>query len=604
MAGDHQCSVCQATFTRPQHVARHMRSHTGDRPYKCEHCGDQFARSDLLSRHVNKCHSAEAIAAAGANGGSGRRKALSASTRATTSKQACDQCILSSLPCDGANPCSKCSMRKVRCSFVKFHRQTAPCGPGHLPPQPQQVDEVLPPSTSNRPLTAPEQDVRWRGSHPIMGTPHSIYDQPFAYQAPIATYVNNVDQFMQPSLHPPSKLSMPSSQESSPYQHHTQPTNGWFAWDVPEQDKMQADLSSYNSYPLQAGYTYPPRPSSSYHGSTGSTSSSAASSSLNLPLAPPPPPDGAQIGFNSLSDGISYLSQQARPLSSHTTFSSAFGLLSLERPHAENTVPFFSSENPDEMRLPPLPLLPDTTPTPKDGQAMRDMFKSYLRTPSYEASLHDSHFSIPRRRSNSLPSQKTPGASDVGIESKGVDMSGYQAAVLRNVREPIHLAPPPMRRGSNAAALAYDTIPLLGTNMVHHQNQHSTPLDYSHMKLTHQSQFAFEPHPVTPQQEASPSRPNFKRLASQTLAPESAKRRETSTMSYDYSIMNPNNSQLAYNPAGVYSYVDMRSDNFDVRQTTSSVYAGRDGRPFVRLPSGHRKRSPSTAAESTVIVTS
>lgn len=26
MGGDHRCSVCQATFTRPQHVARHMRS--------------------------------------------------------------------------------------------------------------------------------------------------------------------------------------------------------------------------------------------------------------------------------------------------------------------------------------------------------------------------------------------------------------------------------------------------------------------------------------------------------------------------------------------------------------------------------------------------
>ena len=28
MAGDHKCPVCQATFTRPQHVARHMRSRT------------------------------------------------------------------------------------------------------------------------------------------------------------------------------------------------------------------------------------------------------------------------------------------------------------------------------------------------------------------------------------------------------------------------------------------------------------------------------------------------------------------------------------------------------------------------------------------------
>ncbi|KAI0247672.1 hypothetical protein BJV78DRAFT_1243055 [Lactifluus subvellereus] len=27
MAGDHKCPVCQASFTRPQHVARHMRFH-------------------------------------------------------------------------------------------------------------------------------------------------------------------------------------------------------------------------------------------------------------------------------------------------------------------------------------------------------------------------------------------------------------------------------------------------------------------------------------------------------------------------------------------------------------------------------------------------
>jgi len=32
MAGDHKCPVCQATFTRPQHVARHMRSRTSFPP--------------------------------------------------------------------------------------------------------------------------------------------------------------------------------------------------------------------------------------------------------------------------------------------------------------------------------------------------------------------------------------------------------------------------------------------------------------------------------------------------------------------------------------------------------------------------------------------
>ncbi|RPD55028.1 hypothetical protein L227DRAFT_332810 [Lentinus tigrinus ALCF2SS1-6] len=132
MAGDHKCPVCQSTFTRPQHVARHMRSHTGDRPYKCQHCGDQFARSDLLSRHINKCHASEKPPTTTAPS---RRKGFAAASRATTSKQACDQCVTSSLPCDGANPCSKCVQRKCRCTYVKFHRQTAPAGPGHpLPP--------------------------------------------------------------------------------------------------------------------------------------------------------------------------------------------------------------------------------------------------------------------------------------------------------------------------------------------------------------------------------------------------------------------------------------------------------------------------------------
>ena len=32
MGGDHRCPVCQATFTRPQHVARHMRSRKSPTP--------------------------------------------------------------------------------------------------------------------------------------------------------------------------------------------------------------------------------------------------------------------------------------------------------------------------------------------------------------------------------------------------------------------------------------------------------------------------------------------------------------------------------------------------------------------------------------------
>jgi len=103
----------------PQELRSLPSPDTGDRPYKCQYCGDQFARrcafscilqhfslsqqrrSDLLSRHVNKCHANEKpLPSTGA-----RRKGSASASRATTSKQACDQCVQSSLPCDGCNPC-------------------------------------------------------------------------------------------------------------------------------------------------------------------------------------------------------------------------------------------------------------------------------------------------------------------------------------------------------------------------------------------------------------------------------------------------------------------------------------------------------------------
>lgn len=128
---------------RPSTHLPSLHADTGDRPYKCQHCGDQFARrcvvtgifcgtnsqcfwkfssilappfcflppnSDLLSRHVNKCHAAEKPPTTTTP--SNRRKGPTAASRATTSKQACDQCVQSSLPCDGCNPC---------CTYLNLH---------------------------------------------------------------------------------------------------------------------------------------------------------------------------------------------------------------------------------------------------------------------------------------------------------------------------------------------------------------------------------------------------------------------------------------------------------------------------------------------------
>ncbi|KAF9558380.1 hypothetical protein EC968_007117 [Mortierella alpina] len=45
---------CHKTFTRSAHLARHVRSHGGERPYACpqEGCGKHFSRSDVLKEHI------------------------------------------------------------------------------------------------------------------------------------------------------------------------------------------------------------------------------------------------------------------------------------------------------------------------------------------------------------------------------------------------------------------------------------------------------------------------------------------------------------------------------------------------------------------------
>lgn len=50
------CTVCTRAFARHEHLKRHERSHTKEKPFSCGVCQRRFSRRDLLLRHAQKLH--------------------------------------------------------------------------------------------------------------------------------------------------------------------------------------------------------------------------------------------------------------------------------------------------------------------------------------------------------------------------------------------------------------------------------------------------------------------------------------------------------------------------------------------------------------------
>ncbi|KAK4071844.1 transcriptional regulator family: Fungal Specific TF and C2H2 zinc finger [Trichoderma harzianum] len=129
--GIYQCGFCKAEYKRADHLVRHVRSHTKQRPFLCLVCGKGFSRQDLLKRHAT-IHHTQVLA-----GGEPSRSARNG----PRVHQACRSCAAKKLKCTDEKPCKRCRERGMSCE--EQSEETS----GTLPPgQPALSDPITPTS--------------------------------------------------------------------------------------------------------------------------------------------------------------------------------------------------------------------------------------------------------------------------------------------------------------------------------------------------------------------------------------------------------------------------------------------------------------------------
>ena len=48
----YQCEHCGKAFKTNSDLKKHLRTHSGERPYQCEHCGKGFTQNSSLKKHL------------------------------------------------------------------------------------------------------------------------------------------------------------------------------------------------------------------------------------------------------------------------------------------------------------------------------------------------------------------------------------------------------------------------------------------------------------------------------------------------------------------------------------------------------------------------
>jgi hypothetical protein len=111
VSNPYQCADCQRRYSRPEHLARHIKTHTLDKRFPSTFCGKAFARTDLLKRHADNHVPDEP-----SDGPEKRRRVTPLLTQGRVS-HAYRACANARVRCEELKPCTRCKNRDIRCEY-------------------------------------------------------------------------------------------------------------------------------------------------------------------------------------------------------------------------------------------------------------------------------------------------------------------------------------------------------------------------------------------------------------------------------------------------------------------------------------------------------
>ncbi|KAI0456927.1 hypothetical protein F5B21DRAFT_118967 [Xylaria acuta] len=110
------CTYCGRSFTRKEHLERHLPTHTHVKPHRCEHCGLGFSRRDLLSRHLSTYHVEKDDM---------QRTPGTVRTHNGKTQIACRSCAQAKTGCDKLLPrCTRCVDKSITCE-LRYARRSS-----------------------------------------------------------------------------------------------------------------------------------------------------------------------------------------------------------------------------------------------------------------------------------------------------------------------------------------------------------------------------------------------------------------------------------------------------------------------------------------------